>query len=525
MPVVARPPRGPRGPSGFEKFLQAAGTLSGVANTAANLITLPRRLDQMDQQLDVEQRQIKIQEAANERAERASHVDEDVALINAVTAMTVTGRNQLYDMIESGQMSNGAGGMLPARPVDPMMRGAAVTLGDVMPDYRESARAALARKMGVDVSNVPDSIILSEENQVMAGLISKENMALTFEAMMDPGNKGAFTAAAGEGIAANLSGETGRPLGQITTESMLADLTQNEFLRIDPTTGEVSGLLVSDPRQSRESAFASIGLPAPRNEYDINGQRVFLTSQVWDEIYKAQITSALQKDEDAARISAQTAADIAEKHGLPLVVAQSLVTGDLQNLPEAWRQVANDVQNTNLAVIKTLSQFAPFMAIEHASAIANGMKLDPEDVAPAIESILEIAAKRHPSMVIPRNLGFWKRALSILPGGTPWGIGTQVAPGFSNTNEAIGYGQGLPPAFELGGGVTSQDAMNAMPVFAQQMVELLSGLPPAQQALELADMAKTGMITSGNGFIAIDPATINTIREELRRRQSTVPPQ
>lgn len=528
MPVIARPSR-PRQPSGLEKFLQLAGGLTNIAGGVADVITLPRRLDQLDQQLEqgrqniaIADRQIAIQEAANERAERASHVDEDTALVNAITAMTVTGRNRLYDMMEAGQMPNGSGGFLPASPVNPALRGSAVTLGDVLPEYRESTRAALARKMGVDVSQVPNSMILSEENEVMQGLISKENMRYTFEAMMDPNNQGAFKTAAGEGIAANLSGETGRPLGQISTEDILARFTENEFLRVDPTSGEVSGMLVNNPAQAREMAFAAQGLPAPRNEYDIGGQRVMLPSSVYDEIFKFNIQSALRTEEEAARIGLQTASDIAEKHGIPMVVAQAMVNGDLTALPAQWRQVANDVQNTNLAAIRTLAQFRPFQAIIQAGEIGKSLGIDEGDMSKFVEGLLDTAAKNNGSMIVPRNMSFWQRMGALVPGGrAPFGAGVTMDP----TNTAVGYGQQLAPAFSLTPGVTQQDAMNAMPVFAQQMVELLSTLSPTQQAAELADMARSGALGSDGTFVAIDPTTINLIREELRRRNSTVPPQ
>ena len=131
---------GQRRPSGLDKFLSTLGGITGAAGNVANIITLPKRLR-------LEQERVDIATAQGERAQQALEVQEvaterDLAQlrIQDTIGFTFNNRNGLFDLAEAGQLPldilNG--------PVDPALRGAAVSLGDVPFSRREQMRRDIA---------------------------------------------------------------------------------------------------------------------------------------------------------------------------------------------------------------------------------------------------------------------------------------------------------------------------------------------------------------------------------------------
>jgi hypothetical protein len=136
MPVIQRQIIPRTRPTGFEKFMAAIQAAATVGNAAAGIKDHLASGKEADERLKIEK--------ANQQslaAGRQAELDkqQDSFLINHLTLQTQLARNSMYDTMEQQGQS-----------VDPALRGAAITLGDVLPQQRDVLRKAIARQSGID---------------------------------------------------------------------------------------------------------------------------------------------------------------------------------------------------------------------------------------------------------------------------------------------------------------------------------------------------------------------------------------
>lgn len=512
MPVVQRQiiPKG-RSPSGLEKFLSVASTGVQVAGGVSNLMENRKRTKLEAEQLAMQKDKF---ERDKIREDTSLHDKEDAFLVNALAMQTKLARDQSLQTMQQG-----------GAQVDPLLFGSAITLGDVTPAKRGALRQALARLTGQNEDAIDNSFVLSEEN--LPAVLTRQKALITLQEMSNPANQSAYHTAAGQGIAKDLSGSgEARPLGQINSDDLLADFMQNELLRKDPITGQVTGILVNNPRQALEDARNKLGLDRPLTEMDIDGRRILVSSETYDQIFRDTVQDSLiegrarradERGEARAGREAYTNAAIrlSEETKLPVDIAQRILNGDTQGIDPKYAVLVKNVQDSQDAHYAALAATKPFAALGAFAETAKAWGIDGAERLAFITSMAKAAHDKNPDIPIPINPGFISRFLNFQDRYQFSGGQANAPQGFGPAG-TIGSGQrpvGVP-------GAVQADFQRALPAAAEGIIELATKMNPDSADYYLNHLSQIPMIGADGQPLIVTPDMIDYMRQQIAAKRT-----
>ena len=516
MPTIVRGNQ-TKEPSGLDKFLDTISRGASAATGVANLITLPKRLRLEGQRLDIAKTQ-------GERAQQQLDVAEEnrereIAglFLNRIIPRTFENRNMLFDRAEAGEFT-GDLAMINGT-VDPELRAAAVTLGDVSTEFRERTREALAISLGIEASEISDRFVMSERN--LQGVLDRQKADRSFAFFTDPNNAEAIDALELTQLASEASGVAGSTPSDLQLNKVQDDVLLNEMIRIDGTTGEISGMIVNNPTQFMTSAFEQNGLDAPLREFHgPSGELIMLPQAVWDEMFQAQVAQIITQENDYASTVNDAAQTLAEASGMPIQLAQAFVTGDVSEMPPElvaqYAPILEGMRKVELATVSTLmNTSATFQNFADMITAVNGMGTPDREKKQLIEQLAAAFSTVSPNIVIPRNVSWLQRVMGVMSfEGSPGRTRFELPPG---ADQPVGTGTVLrDPEIEAANLATaSNEAMNTM-------LQTIVGASPAATSLFFNKAAEEGVEFNGTTHI-FSPSQITAAKEqlELLRQQGT----
>ncbi len=514
---------GPQRPSGLDKFLNTLGGLTGAAEGVANIITLPRRLRLQEAQVasaeatgQRAQQSLDIQEAATERELAAANIQQTI--LDAFDT-----RNGLFDIAEAGGFPPFLNDM--NGPVDPAVRGAAVSLGDVPFSQREQARKNLAIILGRDISTISDRTVLSEENlQIVLDRAAQQS---DIDALRD--DPEGFEAQQDARRAQEASGVAGATGADLTRNKRLDEALNNELFRLDPSNGDISGAGYFSPEPLIRAAMEQNGIDWPIETHiplpDGTTELVLMPVAFRDEVYRAYIDQIIGQENTANTKILEVAADLSKRATMPLDIATNIVTANFEAMsPEElqrWAPIVEGFRNMALVAATTLRNTNPFVAnLADQIDLINGMGFPEDERALALNAFQTFLTDQFPDtgLITIRNLGLWDRALARVPAGQgdpgPVGFGLRGAQPLPETGgdggELIDFGTALEGSNNPA--LLAADMSTALTQVIEPQLRLLVGVSPEVEARFFERWIEEGIDTP-SGTQTVDDADIAMFRE------------
>ena len=515
MPAIVVP-RGPRKPGGLEKFLGTVGDITGAATGVANLVTLPKRLRLEQERLDLAETQGELEQ---QRLDQVTlNNDRDVAglLLNTIIPQTFNRRNELFDSAERGEFQGLLGIM--NGPVDPQLRAAAITVGDVSLDMRERVREAAAISLGIAAEDISDSFVLSERN--LQGVLDREKSERAFAFGTDPANAEIMEALDLSAMTREATGIAGDTPEGAQTRTLLDRAVANELIRIDPTTGQVSGMVVSNPSHFMRVAFEENGLEPPPVEFDdpLTGERVFVTQDVWDDLYTSFVAQQISQENNAASTINQAAQSLTQSTGMPLDLAVGFVTGDLSNfdqeLVQRYAPILEGTRRVQIAAVSTLMATSPtFKNFVDIIATVGQLGIPEKDRSEVVTALSDVLSRVSPNVIVPRDVSSIERLTGMVGGA--FGAGPGDPGPLSFDLSVAGSNQpGAPLEPETAGADLTQAIVNNVEPFLRMNLNRTE----SQLNEYIQGLVDNGVRdVNGEVILTINPAQAEGIRELFKQ--------
>ena len=534
MPTIVTGGR-QRQPSGLDKFLNTLQGITGAATGVANIITLPKRLRIEQERADIAGREIDIREGQLDLAETQNEQELAQQRLGQTVLNTFNSRNGLFDLAEAGQLPldvlNG--------PVDPALRGAAVSLGDVPFSQREQARRDIAIMRGQDISEVNDAFILSEEN--LQFVLDRSAQESDIAALSDVEGTEALQDARRAQAATGVAGST---TADAIRNKRLDEALNNELFRIDPTqsgSAITSGAAYGSPGELDRIAREVNGLPPRMLEFDLNGERVFVTPDVYDDMMKAMMDQVLLLERDSVETVNNAAETMVESigGGMDLPTALLIVQGRFDELsPEAqadWAPLIEGAKEQAKAAVSTLLNNPLIMQLDQTIQRVKDLGFPDSEAAEAVEIFQAAFSTMFPEsgIITIRDLGFWESIRGgpvevNIPGATDQEIipsmvtgGEAVTSGAGSPGRRVGLpgsaGNPLPPPPDE---VAAADLSAALSEALLPKLVQIVGESPGAQAIFFEDLAENGFTDDTGLTRPIPPAAIAAMKEQLLQLQA-----
>jgi uncharacterized protein YdbL (DUF1318 family) len=349
------------------------------------------------------------------------------------------------------------------------------------------------------------------------------------------------SATAEEGYVKDKTG-TARPLSAVSMDKTLADYFQNEALRVDPATGKVSGMYVSNPRQMIEDARKRLGLDRPLTEWDTidpvskKPVRAMVSASTYDDLVKDTINSAYRDEENAAQAARtdinnqrqavyQSIAKYAEEAHVPYQAIQDHIAG--KPVDPQYAQAIKQFDEAQAATMAGLAALGPFAALNAFGKVATEWGLAPKERLQFVRDMATYARKNNPDIPIPSNPNFLERWFD-LDDRYHFSAGASAQPTGFGPGGMVGTGAATGPdagGAMMGGqaiaGATGDDVQRALGPAAEGMISMALQMNPAEREHYLNQAGgASGFTVDGKPFF-LTPDIINYIREQVRLRSQT----